>query len=381
MWIKTLREKIEARTARVSVIGLGYVGLSLAVELAKAGIVVRGIDLDLERVSLLNRGESYLVDVAGGRAGAPGRERAADRDRPPSSRRAIPTRSSSACRRPLRKSKEPDISFILSAVESLLPHLRPGQLMVLESTTYPGHHRGGGPAAAGGRRARDRQRLLPGLLAGTGGPGQQALHHREHPEGGRRRDAGVHGAGGGAVPAGDPSVFEASSPRVAETAKLLENTFRSVNIALANELAFACRKIGVDPWEVIEAAATKPFGFMPFYPGPGHRRALHSGGPAVPLLEGAAHRVRGPVHRARRSDQPGDAGARRQPRRGGSERSRAGGPRIVGAGDGRHVQGRTSTTSGSRPRSRSSRCWSGRVRVVSYADPFAPQLVDRRISS
>jgi UDP-N-acetyl-D-glucosamine dehydrogenase len=268
VWIKTLREKLEARTARVSVIGLGYVGLSLAVELAKAGIVVRGVDLDLERVSLLNRGESYLVDVpadalaplvASGRlTGSTSFEQASDSD---AVIICVPT--------PLRKSKEPDISYILSAVESLLPHLHPGQLMVLESTTYPG---------------TTEEVVLPRLQANGLVIGSDFFlafsPERVDPGNKRYTTATIPKVVGGVTPACTElaaalyrqvtqTVFEASSPRVAETAKLLENTFRSVNIALANELAFACRKIGVDPWEVIEAAATKPFGFMPFYPGPG----------------------------------------------------------------------------------------------------------------
>jgi UDP-N-acetyl-D-glucosamine dehydrogenase len=268
VWTEILREKLEARTARVSVIGLGYVGLSLSVELAKAGIVVRGVDLDLERVSLLNRGETYLVDVpaetlaplvASGRlAGSTSFEETSGSD---AVIICVPT--------PLRKSKEPDISFILSAVESLLPYLHPGQLMVLESTTYPG---------------TTEEVVLPrlqqnGLVIGSDfflafSP------ERVDPGNKRYTTATIPKVVGGVTPACTAlaaslyrqvtkTVFEASSPRVAETAKLLENTFRSVNIALANELAFACRKIGVDPWEVIEAAATKPFGFMPFYPGPG----------------------------------------------------------------------------------------------------------------
>ncbi len=193
VWTQDLLERLESRRGRVCVIGLGYVGLSLAVELAKAGFTVRGVDLDLERVSLLNRGESYLVDVASSALQplvSAGRLSASTEFSEAKTADAlvicVPT--------PLRKTKEPDISYIISALESL--------------------------AAALYRQVTNQ-------------------------------------------------VFEVSSPRVAETAKLLENTFRSVNIALANELAFACRKIGVDPWEVIEAASTKPFGFMPFYPGPG----------------------------------------------------------------------------------------------------------------
>jgi UDP-N-acetyl-D-glucosamine dehydrogenase len=170
---------------------------------------------------------------------------------------------------PLRKTKEPDISFIVAALESLLPHLHQGQLLLLESTTFPG---------------TTEEVILPrlesaGLVVGTD---VFLAFSPERVDPGNRKftTANIPKVVGGVTRSCTElasslyrhvtvSVFEASSPRVAETAKLLENTFRSVNIALANELAFACRKIGVDPWEVIEAAATKPFGFMPFYPGPG----------------------------------------------------------------------------------------------------------------
>ncbi len=267
-WIDTLKQKIETKQARVTIVGMGYVGLSLAVELAKAGLVVRGIDLDLERVSRLNQGESYLVDVstetlaplvrAGTLTGTTSFDEVGDAD---AIVICVPT--------PLRKSKEPDISFILSAVDSLVPRLRPGQLMVLESTTYPG---------------TTEEVVLPRLeaLGRTIGTDFFLAFSPERVDPGNRRftTANIPKVVGGVTKACTDiaaalyrhvtsSVFLASSPRVAETAKLLENTFRSVNIALANELAFACRKIGVDPWEVIDAAATKPFGFMPFYPGPG----------------------------------------------------------------------------------------------------------------
>ena len=267
-WTNSLKEKIEARTARVGVIGLGYVGLSLAVELARAGMAVRGIDLDLERVSLLNRGESYLVDVPadalaplvgdGRLSASTSFEAAAEAD---VLIICVPT--------PLRKTKEPDMSYILSALESLLPHARAGQLMVLESTTYPG---------------TTEEVIQPRLEAQGLVIGRDFFlafsPERVDPGNKRFTTATIPKVVGGVTEACTElaaalysqvtnSVFRASSPRVAETAKLLENTFRSVNIALANELAFACRKIGVDPWEVIDAAATKPFGFMPFYPGPG----------------------------------------------------------------------------------------------------------------
>ncbi len=268
VWSDSLREKIENRAACACVVGLGYVGLSLAVELAKAGLVVKGIDLDLERVSLLNRGESYLVDVSaetlapmvkdGRLSASSGFGAAGEADVVII---CVPT--------PLRKSKEPDMTFILSAVESLEPHLHAGQLMVLESTTYPGTT----------EEVVQPRVEAKGLVVGRDfflafSP------ERVDPGNKRFTTANIPKVVGGVTAACTAvaaalyrlvtgTVFEVSSPRVAETAKLLENTFRSVNIALANELAFACRKIGVDPWEVIDAAATKPFGFMPFYPGPG----------------------------------------------------------------------------------------------------------------
>jgi UDP-N-acetyl-D-glucosamine dehydrogenase len=276
VWTTTLQEKLETGTARITVIGLGYVGLSLAVELAKAGLTVRGVDLDLERVSLLNRGESYLVDVPTDALRplvADGRLRASTAFDEAGSADVliicVPT--------PLRKSKEPDISFILSAVESLLPHLRSGQLMVLESTTFPG---------------TTEEVLQPRVEACGLVVGQDFFlafsPERVDPGNKKFTTATIPKVVGGVTPTCTKlaatlyrrvtqTVFEASNPRVAETAKLLENTFRSVNIALANELAFACRKIGVDPWEVIDAAATKPFGFMPFYPGPG------IGGHCIPI--------------------------------------------------------------------------------------------------
>ncbi len=267
-WKDSLKRKIEDRSARVHVIGLGYVGLSLAVELARAGFTVRGIDVDLERVARLNRGQSYLVDVAtetlaplvssGRLTATTAFDEAGQAD---ALIICVPT--------PLRKSKEPDISFIVASLESLVPHLHQGQLLVLESTTFPG---------------TTEEVLQPRLEAAGLVVGVDAFlaFSPERVDPGNRKftTANIPKVVGGVTASCTElaaclyrhvttSVFEASSPRVAETAKLLENTFRSVNIALANELAFACRKIGVDPWEVIEAAATKPFGFMPFYPGPG----------------------------------------------------------------------------------------------------------------
>jgi UDP-N-acetyl-D-glucosamine dehydrogenase len=271
-----LYEKLGAGTAEVVVVGLGYVGLSLAVALGRAGFRVHGIDVDLERVSLANMGASYIGDVASSDLAAlvtAERFSAATTFEAVGQADAIlvcvPT--------PLRKSREPDISFVLSALENLLPRLRRGQLLVLESTTYPG----------------TTEELIQPRLEAKGftigedfflafspervDPGNTTFTTAKIPKvvGGVTRACTEMAA---ALYAKVTShVHRVSSPRVAETAKLLENTFRSVNIALANEVALACRALGIDPWEVIGAAATKPFGFMPFYPGPG------TGGHCIPL--------------------------------------------------------------------------------------------------
>ncbi len=274
--VDRLRERLRSGAADVAVVGLGYVGLSLAVALGRVGLTVHGIDVDLEKVSAVNRGDSYIGDVAN-----------SDLRRLVESGWLSATSAFEAAGRadvivicvptPLRKSREPDISFILLAVESLLPWLQPGQLLVLESTTYPG---------------TTEEVLQPRLEARGFTIGRDFFlafsPERVDPGNPIFTTANIPKVVGGVTPnctelaAGlyakvTHQVHRVSSPRVAETAKLLENTFRSVNIGLANELALACRAIGVDPWEVIAAAATKPFGFMPFYPGPG------TGGHCIPL--------------------------------------------------------------------------------------------------
>jgi UDP-N-acetyl-D-glucosamine dehydrogenase len=271
-----LRARLESGTARVSVVGLGYVGLSLAVALARAGIRVHGIDTDLERASLLEAGTSYVADIPSADVAplvATGRLRAGTMFEPAASADVVvicvPT--------PLRKSKEPDISFILAARDSLLPWLHRGQLVLLESTTYPG---------------TTEEVLQPSFEARGFAIGRDLFlafsPERVDPGNKQFSTWNIPKVVGGVTPTCSElaalfyrritqEVHCVASPRVAETAKLLENTFRSVNIALANELALACRVIGVNTWEVIEAAATKPFGFMPFLPGPG------TGGHCIPL--------------------------------------------------------------------------------------------------
>jgi UDP-N-acetyl-D-glucosamine dehydrogenase len=269
-------EKITERQARVGVVGLGCVGLPLAVEFAGGGFQVTGFEVNPTKVDEINAGTSYIQDIESAAVAplvASGHLRATSDFGELASCDAIivcvPT--------PLRKTKEPDISYILSAAEKIQASLKPGQLVILESTTYPG---------------TTDEVLLP-LLEETGlaldedfflafspervDPGNAQFTTRNITKvvgGVTAASAEVAGALYGAVV---DTVHMVSSARVAETAKLLENTFRAVNIGLVNELAQLCHRLNIDTWEVIRAAATKPFGFMAFYPGPG------IGGHCIPL--------------------------------------------------------------------------------------------------
>jgi UDP-N-acetyl-D-glucosamine dehydrogenase len=271
-----LLDRLAARTARTAVIGLGYVGLPLATELAGAGFDVTSVDVNLAKVDAINRGESYIPDVPTARIAelvAAGRLRAtadftalADAD---TINICVPT--------PLRKTKDPDLSYVVSAVEQVARHLRRGQLVILESTTYPG---------------TTEEILLPMLEAGGLEAGSDFFlafsPERVDPGNERWHTGNIPKVVGGIDRAStevaatlyrqiNSAVVPVSSCRVAEMVKLLENTFRAVNIGLVNELALMCRDLDVNVWEVIDAAATKPFGFMPFYPGPG------LGGHCIPI--------------------------------------------------------------------------------------------------
>ncbi|MBI4354281.1 MAG: nucleotide sugar dehydrogenase [Candidatus Omnitrophica bacterium] len=263
-----LAKRIRAKTARVGVIGLGYVGLPLAVEFAKEGLTVLGFDLDSSRIEGVNRGRSYIPDVPSDdliQLARTKRLSASAEFRALSSCDAIiicvPT--------PLRKTREPDMSFILSAGQAIATSLRRGQLIVLESTTYPG---------------TTDEVILPMLEAKGLKVGRDfALAfspERIDPGNTRHTTRTIPKVVGGVTPTCQRlavllysqiirTVVPVSSTKVAEMVKLLENTFRAVNIGLVNEIALMCDKLGLDVWEVIEAAKTKPFGFMPFYPGPG----------------------------------------------------------------------------------------------------------------
>lgn len=268
MTIGRFESRLEAKTLRVGVMGLGYVGLPLAAAFAAKGYRVTGYDVDRAKVSRLNAGSSHVPDVPSAvvaRLVRSGRFAAATDERVLSRQDAIlvcvPT--------PLNKTKEPDISHVVRSAEAIARRLKKGQLVVLESTTYPG----------------TTEEVVKPILERAGLRAGRDFYLAFSPE---RVDPGnkrypvtaIPKVVGGLDPvsgraarllyaAAIERVVPVSSTRVAEMAKLLENTFRSVNIGLINEMALLCDQLGIDIWEVIEAAKTKPFGFLPFYPGPG----------------------------------------------------------------------------------------------------------------
>ena len=274
--MEDLRQKIEKKKARVGVVGLGYVGLPLAVEFAKVGFKITGIDNWRKKVSTIKAGKSDVEDVPGATVAALVR-----------AKKLTATTSYAASAKmdilvicvptPLGKTKDPDVSYILSAVQGIKKHLRPGQLVILESTTYPG---------------TTEELILP-IMEETGLTVGEDFFLAFSPE---RIDPGNKKYGVKNTPKVVGGITEkctkmatlfykqtikrvvsVSSTRAAETVKLLENTFRAVNIGMVNEMALMCHRLGVDVWEVIDAAATKPFGYMPFYPGPG------LGGHCIPI--------------------------------------------------------------------------------------------------
>jgi UDP-N-acetyl-D-glucosamine dehydrogenase len=271
-----LLAKLDSRNATVAIIGLGYVGLPLAVEFAKAGLRVIGYDVSKRLVDALKKGQSHVQDVAAADVGAMVK-----------SGRFIPTTDESmlaeadaisiAVPTPLVKTRDPDMSYVIAAAEAIGRHAHPGMVIVLESTTYPG---------------TTREVLLPLLTERGLVVGRDVFlafsPERVDPGNPVYRTTNTPKVVGGITPACTElatalysicieSIVEVSSPEAAELVKLLENTFRSVNIGLVNEMAIVCDKLGVDVWEVIDAAATKPFGFMKFTPGPG------IGGHCIPL--------------------------------------------------------------------------------------------------
>jgi UDP-N-acetyl-D-glucosamine dehydrogenase len=271
-----LQEKIARREVICGVVGLGYVGLPLAIEMAKSGLRVIGFEKSQSVVDLVLNGDSHIADVAASDVADLRRRKLIDATLD-MDRLAECDVISICVPTPLSKTKDPDMSYIVGATESVARALRPGQLIVLESTTYPG---------------TTREIMLPrleqsGLHVGEDfflcfspervDPGNERWHTKNTPKvlGGITEQCSELGIG--LYEIFIDRMVRVSSPEAAELTKLLENTFRMINIGLANEMAQICDKLGVSVWEVIDAAATKPFGFMKFTPGPG------LGGHCIPL--------------------------------------------------------------------------------------------------
>ena len=276
MTSELLAQKIQSRTARVGIVGLGYVGLPLAVEYAKAGFSVTGIDLSSSKVDSVNAGNSYIADIATSELKTlveAGRLRATTDFSVISEldtvNICVPT--------PLRKTKDPDMSYIVAATQEIARYFHRGMLIILESTTYPG---------------TTDELVLPMLEKSGLKVGEDFFlcfsPERVDPGNAKYQTKNIPKVVGGTTAACTEigrvfyaqaleNVVPVSSTQVAEMVKLLENTFRMINIGLVNEIAIMCDGMGINVWEVIEAAATKPFGFMPFYPGPG------LGGHCIPI--------------------------------------------------------------------------------------------------
>jgi UDP-N-acetyl-D-glucosamine dehydrogenase len=273
---KELKKKIQDRSAQIGIIGLGYVGLPLAVEFAENGFNVTGIDVDPAKVRGLRAGRSHVEDVPS--------ETVAKLVK---SRRFRARDSYAGCGKfdaificvptPLRKTKDPDISYIVASLEELAKEVRRGQLIVLESTTYPGTTEEVLRPKLESSGLEVGKDLFLAFSPERVDPGNQKFQTRNTPKvvGGVTRTCTAMACElyGQAI----EHVFPVSSSQAAEMIKLLENTFRAVNIALVNEIALMCERLNLDVWEVIDGAATKPFGYMRFYPGPG------IGGHCIPL--------------------------------------------------------------------------------------------------
>ncbi len=312
--------RIQERTARVGIIGLGYVGLPLARAFTGKGYAVLGFDVDESKVAQLRRGHSYIGHISDEIVAemrddgfeATGRfERLSEAD---AILICVPT--------PLTEAREPDLSYVTNSAEAIAAHLRPGQLVVLESTTYPGTTRQVVQPILEKRGLRVGEDFFLAFSPEREDPGNPKFSAPTIPKvvGGiepRSLELAANLYGQTMV-----SVVRVSSPEVAEACKILENTYRAVNIALVNELKVLYQRMGIDVWEVIEAARTKPFGFQPFYPGPG------LGGHCIPIdpfyLAWVARQIRldDALHRTGRGDQYGHARLRRGAGRGRAERTR-----------------------------------------------------------
>lgn len=272
----SLSEKIAQKTAHVVVVGIGYVGLPLVAELVRAGFRVTGLDYDKEKVRLLNAGESYIQDVPTADIAPHVKSRRLGATADPAILSeadavivCVPT--------PLNKTKDPDMRFIVEATDEIAKHQHPGMLIVLESTTYPGTTDEVVVPKLTEKGAVLGKDVFVAFSPERVDPGNQIYKTKNTPKviGGATPEClkMVQALYGNII----DTLVPVSSTATAEMVKLLENTFRAVNIGLVNEVAMMSRRLGLDPFEVIRAAASKPFGFMPFYPGPG------LGGHCIPI--------------------------------------------------------------------------------------------------
>jgi UDP-N-acetyl-D-glucosamine dehydrogenase len=274
--LSQLEEKIRNKSAIVGIVGIGYVGLPLAVAFAMAGFKVLGFDIRQKNVDSVNRGKSYIADVSDDSLSSVVTKKLLEATTDQS--RLVEADAICICvPTPLTSTKDPDLSYVIHESEQISKYLRPGQLVILESTTYPG---------------TTKQIVLPnlessGLRCGIDfylayspervDPGSKDYNAKNTPKIVGGMDAKSTQLAQLLYSEIAGTVFPVSCPEVAEMTKVFENVFRSVNIALVNELARLCERMGLSVWEVIDAASTKPFGYMPFYPGPG------IGGHCIPL--------------------------------------------------------------------------------------------------
>lgn len=271
-----LKEKIVRHKAKIGIIGLGYVGLPLAMEFSKAGFDVTGIEIDKDKVRMINQGKCYIQDIKQGEL-----EELVKNNKLKATVDFSVLKEMDAVSicvpTPLRKTRDPDISYIISAVEKVAKYLRPGQLVILESTTYPGTTREVILPRLEARNLRVGKDFFLAFSPERVDPGNKIYTISNTPKivsGITKKCTSI------AVTLYEQIIDEVvpvSTTESAEMVKLLENTFRIVNVGLVNEIALICDRLKLDAWEVIDAAATKPFGFMPFYPGPG------LGGHCVPI--------------------------------------------------------------------------------------------------
>ncbi len=267
-YLSRLKKKVENRELKVAVVGLGYVGLPLAVRFAEFGFTVVGIDLDKKKVDSINAGVSYIDDVPTASVAEcvkKGKLRAsADPNvygEVDSISICVPT--------PLSKFRDPDLGAVISVADAMAKYLRAGQLVVLESTTYPGTTEDVFLPRFAARGLEPGRDCFLAFSPERVDPGRRDFMMKNTPRVVGGQTKACQEAAAAVYGSSIDTIVKVSSPRTAEMAKLLENTFRSVNIALVNELAIMCDRLDIDVFEVIRAASSKPFGFMPFYPGPG----------------------------------------------------------------------------------------------------------------